>query len=487
MWYPTWALGRSGVSHDEPAQAVDDRNVVVTVNQAAADAGVTVGMQRRAAEVLCPAIVTIETDHAADMARFELVVERLESIVPRVEIGEPGLVFIPTAGAVSYYGDERKLIDRIDEELASMGTGDGYRVGIAGAPFTAREAARAASQTEHVFVVEDEDAFRESLDVSTIAGEDLVAVFRWLGITTLGALAALPHHAVASRFGRAGMEAHRTAMGATRAVHPRDVPEDRTVEVSFDPPLEDLERASFAARSLARELVDALAADGSAPYKVVVTVVASDGTTRIRTWMSPDPFDVAMLAERVRWQLRAWTEGPSSGGIGGGIASLRLEPADVSDGGRQLALGEDAGGIGAAQRAIAEVQAIAGPDNVLVASPQGGRDPAQRVSWTRWGVEARTAVRDVSAPWPGRIPGPSPSLVPPDPIPFTVTWSDGTPEQVRLRSRWVPVLSWAGPWRYVGRWWDGEGNAERYQIVTSAGAYLCEVRDGVTYLLGVYD
>jgi hypothetical protein len=28
---------------------------------------------------------------------------------------------------------------------------------------------------------------------------------------------------------------------------------------------------------------------------------------------------------------------------------------------------------------------------------------------------------------------------------------------------------------------------DRYQIVTSAGAFLCEVRDGDTYLVGVYD
>jgi hypothetical protein len=61
------------------------------------------------------------------------------------------------------------------------------------------------------------------------------------------------------------------------------------------------------------------------------------------------------------------------------------------------------------------------------------------------------------------------------------------PEHVRLKSRWVPVLSWAGPWRSVGKWWDGESSADRYQIVTSTGAYLCEIRGGKTYLIGVYD
>jgi hypothetical protein len=56
-----------------------------------------------------------------------------------------------------------------------------------------------------------------------------------------------------------------------------------------------------------------------------------------------------------------------------------------------------------------------------------------------------------------------------------------------MSSRWVPVLSWAGPWRKVGRWWEGEESADRYQIVTSAGAILCEVEKGQTVLLGIYD
>ena len=29
--------------------------------------------------------------------------------------------------------------------------------------------------------------------------------------------------------------------------------------------------------------------------------------------------------------------------------------------------------------------------------------------------------------------------------------------------------------------------ADRYQLVTSAGAFLCEVQEGATYLIGVYD
>jgi len=473
-----------GVSHETPQQAVNDKNTVVALNALASAAGISVGMQRRAAEALCPTIVTIVRDEVADMARFEPVVEHIESVVPRVEIADAGLVFLPAAGAVSYYGSERALVERLDKELEVFG-GD-CRMSIAAGPFAAWQAVRVTSEQSPLFVVEDDSAFLANLDVAAIGSDDLAATFRWLGITTLGALAELPYDAVISRFGRQGMDAHRIARGIGNEAHPRDIPQDPAIEAIFDPPIEDFEQASFIARNLSQRLISQLAPHGMAPHRVVVTAIAADGTERIRTWRSADPFDDHTLADRVRWQLRAWIDGVSVG-IRGGIASLRLEPGDLSGSGRQLALEEDVKAVEETERALMEVQAIAGADNVLVAVPQGGRDPGQQVLWSRWGESPVNESRDIHAPWPGKIPGPAPTLVPPDPVPFPVSWVEGTPEHVRLRSRWVPVLSWAGPWRHVGRWWDGEGSSDRYQIVTSAGAYLCEVRDGDTYLIGVYD
>ncbi|GMQ98830.1 MAG: DNA polymerase Y family protein [Acidimicrobiia bacterium] len=484
MWYPTWTLRHPGVSHEAPQQAVNDKNTVVALNALAMAAGISVGMKRRAAEALCPTIVTIVRDEVADMARFEPVVEHIESVVPRVEIADPGLVFIPVTGAVSYYGSELALVERLDKELEAFG-GD-RRMSIAAGPFAAWQAVRTTSEKSPLFVVEDDSVFLADLDIAAIGSDDLAATFRWLGITTLGALAELPHDAVISRFGRQGMNAHRIAQGIGNETLPRDIPQDPAIEAIFDPPIENFEQASFIARNLSQRLISQLAPHGMAPHRVVVTATAADGTERIRTWRSADPFDDHTLADRVRWQLRAWIDGVSAG-IRGGIASLRLEPGDLSGSGRQLALEEDVKAVEETERALMEVQAIAGADNVLVAVPQGGRDPGQQVLWSRWGEGPVNEARDIHAPWPGKIPGPAPTLVPPDPVPFPVSWVEGTPEHVRLRSRWVPVLSWAGPWRHVGRWWDGEGSSDRYQIVTPAGAYLCEVRDGHTYLIGVYD
>jgi len=113
--------------------------------------------------------------------------------------------------------------------------------------------------------------------------------------------------------------------------------------------------------------------------------------------------------------------------------------------------------------------------------------PRERVAWSRWSEPPVDEERDPSAPWPGATPSPSPALVPPDMQRLEVEWEEGMPTRVRLGTRWEPVLTWSGPWRLSGRWWVGEKDADRYQLVTSVGAFLCVVIEGGAFLAGVYD
>ena len=467
---------------DEPAQAVGPGNLIEAVNPAAYAAGVRLGMRRGEAEGICPLIVTVERDRSAEMIAFEQVVDVVEDLIPRVEVVEPGLIFAPVAGAVGYYGGEAPLVERVAKEIGRMG-GPGYRIGLAKGPFAAKHAANAADGDPPVLIVEDDAAFLASRDIASVGREELVATFRWLGITTLGDLARLPGSAIASRFGAEGLAAHRLATGRDRVVSPRAIPAEMAVSERFTPPLGDLDQASFAARAMASRLIDVLATIGVSPFQILVEAEAADGTTRSRTWRSADPLDDHAIADRVRWQLRAWIEGA---GIKGGLAALRIDPSSLSGEGRQLTIGEDARAAAERHRSFAETQAIVGRDGLLQAQPQGGREPGERVAWHRWGEEG-IRRRDPDAPWIGSVPSPSPALVPPEPRPFHVDWDDGMPVRVRLGSRWVTVRSWAGPWRRFGRWWKGEEPADQYQIVTSAGAFLCEVRDGSTWLTGIYD
>jgi len=454
---------------------------VVAFNQPAREAGVRLGMRRPEAEVLCPGGTTLEQDHATESLTFEPVAAAVEELIPRVEVADPGLLFVPIDGALRYYGGEQALVavlSRAIEEAAGVGG----RIGVAGGPFAARWAAEVAG--EEPLIVEDDRQFLASLDVEVLGREELVATFRWLGIGTLGELASLPRPAMLSRFGTAGLHAHRLASGEDRPLEPRGLPEDPSVMERFEEPLVLLEQVGFAARALSHRLMEAMAESGVAPHRVEVSAQAADGTERTRVWRSADPFTDETLAERVWWQLRAWNE---SAGIPGGIVQLTLAPADLSGEGRQLTLLEDVSARIEAERAVARVQALLGPDAVMEGRLQGGRDPIEQVRWHRWGEVPPPLERDPGAPWPGSTPGPSPALVPPEPQLLEVEWDGGMPSRVRLRSRWEPVLNWAGPWRKLGRWWQDEPQVDRYQVVTSAGALLCELRNEQMFVIGVYD
>jgi protein ImuB len=499
-----WSLTRPDVPSGEPVLIVDER--VTGATEDVLEAGVTLGMPRREAEALAPFATVLPRDVGDETRRFEPVVSVVEDLVPRVEVMGPGLMFVPVPGAVRFYGGEETLAERVSGAMAIEGgrppsdpptsPGDGHRagsrgweclIGIADGPFAARWAAAMALPGEPQ-IVTDTIGFLSRLDMGTLresmGGEEMIDTFRWLGITTLGDLARLPRETLASRFGDPGLLAHRLASGEDRMVDPREVPPELAVTMSFEDPLQSLDAVAFAGRNLAEKLLRRLRVAGMAPHTVTITAQAAQGPERVRVWRSADPFTERALSDRIWWQLRAWVE---TAGIPGGMIGLSIVPADLSSEGRQLGLLSDESSIVETERALARAQAILGPDGVLQAKAQGGRMPAERVAWSRWGEPETEAERDVEAPWPGSTPAPSPALVPPRLDPIEVEWDGGMPTRVRLGSRWEPVLTWSGPWRLSGRWWAGERDADRYQLVTSVGAFLCVVSEGRAFLAGVYD
>jgi protein ImuB len=483
-----WSLGRPDAPSDDPVLIVDDRVTGATDDVLAA--GVWLGMPRREAEALAPFATVLTRDPGEESRRFDPVVEAIEDLIPRVEVVSPGLVFVPIAGGVRFYGGEETLAGQLVEaldRLVGRERGGQALVGVADGPFAARWAA-ATTEVGRPNVVSDTIGFLSRLDLAalreSIGGDELIDTFRWLGVATLGELARLPRAALATRFGNPGLLAHRLASGEDRPVDPREIPPDLAVDASFEEPLETLDAVAFSARALSERLLRGLRASGVAPHRVSILAESAAGERRERIWRSADPFTEKALSDRVWWQLRAWVE---AGGVPGGISRLRIAPADLSDEGRQLGLLQDETSRIEAERALARAQAMLGPDGVLQGRAQGGRMPQERVAWSRWGETPVDADRDVSSPWPGATPSPSPALVPPRLQPLEVEWDEGMPSRVRLGTRWEPVLTWSGPWRLSGRWWAGEQDADRYQLVTSVGAFLCVVTGGRAFLAGVYD
>ncbi|HEY3845125.1 MAG TPA: hypothetical protein VGL48_17900 [Acidimicrobiales bacterium] len=141
---------------------------------------------------------------------------------------------------------------------------------------------------------------------------------------------------------------------------------------------------------------------------------------------------------------------------------------------------------------FARLQERLGVDAVLVGRIQGGRDPAEQSTLVPWGSPEVEAAGAGGAPWPGRLPPPSPTAVLRVPRRAEVVDAAGvacavsgrgllTSEPARLSidgGPWQPVAAWAGPWPATERWWTVRRRRARVQVVTDDGAarLLCTER-----------
>jgi protein ImuB len=303
-------------------------------------------------------------------------------------------------------------------------------------------------------------------------------------------------------------------------------------------------------------LVEALSTAG-----LVCTCIRIEGETEYgeafcRVWRHHRAFTPAAISDRVRWQLEGWLAqqatcgcpagsgeppcpgGPAcpnpAGGTSGGLTLLRLVPEEVIvDDGRQLGFW---GGASAAderaERGLARLQGLLGPDAVCTAVVGGGRDPGSQVRLVPWGdrreparpgtpllstssaLPASTPKRKRSAGrspspaevpvWPGRIPAPFPSLVHRHAVPAEVLDGDSRPVVVSGRGllrgaparlsvdggQWTGIEAWAGPWPSDERWWDPSIHRRRarLQTVTADGAaFLLVLEAGRWWVEATYD
>ena len=97
-----------------------------------------------------------------------------------------------------------------------------------------------------------------------------------------------------------------------------------------------------------------------------------------------------------------------------------------------------------------------------------------------------------SAPWPGRLPPPSPTQVLRVPRRAEVVDAagravgvsgrgllDGEPDRLSVEGGpWQRMVAWAGPWPVTERWWSVRRRRARVQVVTADGAarLLCTER-----------
>ncbi|GAA1734282.1 DNA polymerase Y family protein [Isoptericola hypogeus] len=548
LWVPDWpvvaALAVAGLDAHVPAAVLGARSgggtgaghSVVAVSAVARAQGVRRGMRRRQAQERCPEVVLLPADDARDAREFEPVALAAETVVAGLEVARPGLLLLPADGAARYHGSELALARALVGAVAER-TGYESQVGVAdgllAAVLAAREDAVVPAGGSPAFLADRPvgELVHATCDPGGVAAVREAAGLWWrLGLRTLGDLARLPGPSVQARFGDQGAWAQRLARGEDlRPPARRRVEADLAVAEELDPPALRVDVATFAARRLATELYDLLAARGLACGRLRITArtaaggdlggddlggdLDDGGAVLERVWRTDDGaaggMSAARITDRVRWQLEGWLTAasarrPGSGrGSGPGTAAdpvvapivyLALAAEDVVPATtHQPGLwGADAGEDARARRALGRVQGLLGGHAVLSVELQGGRGPRDRVRLVPFGTEGG-AGRDPGLPWPGALPSPAPAGLPDEPVPARVLDAagrdvvvdarlamSGEPAVVRDAATVAGVTGWAGPWPLAERWWSAGGGARRVylQAVLDDGRALLLAQSG---------
>ncbi len=508
LWCADWPVVAAGIAPDD-AGAVLHANRVVASSEAARRAGVVRGLRRREAQGRCPELTIAERDLAAEARSFEAVAGALEQLTPRLDIVQPGTCLFATRGPSRYFGGDESLAAKISEVVEDALEGrTTCSVGIADGVFTARLAARVRSASPMIVPSGEGPDFLAPLSITLLDDPGLTDVLWRLGVRTLGAFAGFERSDVLGRFGRAGLVAHARARGEDeRLPDATDPPEDMAQSIELEPPIERIDQAAFAARSLAIALHDRLAQRGAACTRVTIEAESEHGETFARGWRHEGALSVAALTDRVRWQLDGWLQAGPAVRPSGGLTRLVLRPDEcIPAAGRQLGFwgGETEADLRAG-RAVARLEALVGVENVQVAEWRGGREAADAIRLLPAGT-VELAGRSLSAvderPWPGALPAPSPArLFEERPIEVTdvhgvvVSVSgrgelSGEPEWFVASSRdRGRVVAWAGPWPVDERWWDPvrARRRARFQLVLDDGrAVLVHLEAGRWWLAGTY-
>ncbi|MDX5457759.1 protein ImuB [Micromonospora tulbaghiae] len=494
LWCPDWPVLAAEIVDGVPATdpvVVLHANRVIACSERARAEGIRRGLRRREAQGRCPHLTVVDHDPGRDVRAFEPVVAAVEEVVAGVEVIRPGACATPARGPSRYLGGEEAAAERIVEHVAQSCAVES-QVGIADGVFAAGLAAREG----RIVAPGGTREFLAARPVEALGRPALADLLRRLGVRTLGEFAALPAGDVLARFGFDGALAHRLAGGRDdRPLAVRQPPADLTVTADHDEPIDRVDAAAFAARTLAERLHERLAGYGLACTRLGIEAVTAHGQELHRVWRHDGLLTAAAIADRVRWQLDGWLSG--SNGRGGtrparptaGIVRLRLVPDGVlAQAGLQPGLwGETGEERERAHRALSRVQGILGPEAVVTAVLGGGRSPADQVRLVPWGDErvparpgpppavappvpagpsspavslvpvvwaapgaasasvvvpapgvraGRRAGRGravAEPPWPGRIPPPSPAVVLPAPLPADVRDAAGEPVVVSAR------------------------------------------------------
>ncbi|MGE5169658.1 MAG: Y-family DNA polymerase [Rudaea sp.] len=245
---------------------------VVAANAAARAAGIRREQLVSAALALAPDIALRDRDPAAEAAALTDVATSLLAFTPQVSLAPPNAVLADIEASVRLFGGLPRLLERLDAQARARGYDT--MLALAPTPLAALLLARAG----HAVPVRECAALPAALAPLPLALLDLEpathATLAAAGVTTFGALHALPRAGLARRFDPAVVDMLDRALG--RAADPRMPycpPPHFARRLPLPAPIDRIEALAFGVNRLVHDLADWLLARGLGVARMALTLV----------------------------------------------------------------------------------------------------------------------------------------------------------------------------------------------------------------------
>ena len=479
--HPDWAGHPAAVvAQDKP------QGLVLWVNESARRQGVLPGLRYAAAFALASTLRAGEVSPAENEKAVADLTERLMRFTPEVEPAaqEPGVFWLNGAGLQGLYVSPKQWASAMQQDLSAQGFSANLAVGFS------RFGSYAVAKTKSGITI-FRDAAEENRAASAVPLNRLNlepkfrdALFK-LGVTTVGALLALPPGGLRERFGKQAHRLYRMADGDLwTPLTPSATVEPARQKILLDDAESDSVRLLFLIKQLLHPLLTTLAARHQALVALGLSLLVDHGNYFKESLRPAVPIlDAVQILDLVRLRLESLQ-------LAAGAIEIELGAEACTATSEQLRLfnQKPTRDLEAANRALARLRAEFGDDAVVCAKLADGHLPEARFTWEPLSqvklptnvLNPSTALRAGSTKRLNDLNGlnsSTPNMLirrvnqKPEPLaggPYH-SHEDGW---LVLGIKHGNVDKLTGPYVFAGGWWNREIQREYYYAETRGGDLL---------------